>query len=255
MNPAAFSLDGKLALVTGSSQGIGLALARALGCAGARLVLNGRDSERLQQATEQLESEGLTACGQPFDVTDRQQTREHIGKIEADIGAIDILVNNAGMQHRAALQDFEFDDWDRLMDLNLNAVFNVTRPVAAGMIARQSGKIINVCSIQSRLARPGIAPYTASKHAIQGLTRGMCADWAKYGIQANGIAPGYFDTELTAALVADPEFSAWVCRRTPAARWGRVEDLGGAAVFLASEASDFVNGQVLFVDGGMSSTV
>ncbi len=250
-----FSLAGKNALVTGSSRGIGLALARALGSAGASVILNGRDGERLQQAAAQLEGEDIAVTVASFDVTDREQTARQIAAIEADVGAVDILVNNAGMQHRGELQDFEFADWDRIMDLNLNSIFNVTRPVARGMIARGGGKIINICSIQSRLARPNIAPYTASKHAVQGLTRGMCADWARHNIQANGIAPGYFDTELTAALVADPEFSAWVSKRTPAGRWGRVDELGGAAIFLASAASDFVNGQVLFIDGGMSSAV
>jgi gluconate 5-dehydrogenase len=250
-----FSLQGKRALITGSSQGIGLALARALGSAGASLILNGRDAGRLQQAAAQLESENLSVEVSSFDVTDRDQTETHIEAIESDIGAIDILVNNAGMQHRRELENFEFGDWDRLMDLNLNSIFNVSRPVARGMIARDGGKIINICSIQARLARPGIAPYTASKHAVLGLTRGMCADWAQYNIQANGIAPGYFDTELTAALVADPEFSAWVGKRTPAGRWGQVKELGGMTIFLASAASDFVNGQVMFVDGGMSSTI
>ena len=250
-----FSLQGKRALITGSSQGIGLALARALGSAGASLILNGRDAGRLQQAAAQLESENLSVEVSSFDVTDRDQTENHIKVIESDIGAIDILVNNAGMQHRRELENFEFGDWDRLMDLNLNSIFNVSRPVARSMIARGGGKIINICSIQARLARPGIAPYTASKHAVLGLTRGMCADWAQYNIQANGIAPGYFDTELTSALVADPEFSAWVGKRTPAGRWGQVKELGGAAIFLASTASNFVNGQVMFVDGGMSSTV
>ncbi len=255
MDLTPFSLQGKLALVTGSSQGIGLALARALGTAGARVVLNGRDEARLRQAQAQLQGEGLEVSIAAFDVTDRDRTEQQVQAIESDIGAIDILVNNAGTTVRRELQDFEFADWDRLVDLNLNAIFNVSRPVARHMIGRARGKIINICSIQTRLARPGIAPYAATKHAVQGLTRGMCADWAKYDIQINGIAPGYFATELTASLVADPEFSAWVCKRTPADRWGRVEDLGGAAVFLASAASDFVNGQVLFVDGGMSSVV
>lgn len=250
-----FSLAGKRALVTGSSRGIGLALARALGSAGASVILNGRDRESLEAAAAQLESEVPSATVAAFDVTDRDATARAIATIESDGGPIDILVNNAGLTHRAPLHEFEFEDWDRLMDLNLDSIFNVSRPVARGMIARGGGKIINICSIQTRLARPGIAAYTASKHAVQGLTRGMCVDWAQYNIQANGIAPGYFQTELTAALVADPEFSAWVGKRTPAGRWGRVEELGGAAVFLASAASDFVNGQVLFVDGGMSSAV
>ena len=249
-----FSLENRRALVTGSSQGIGLALSLALARAGATIILNGRDESRLDATSQLFESENLDVECCAFDVTDRQQVIECIDQLEHS-GPIDILVNNAGMQHRNNLEDFEFDDWDRLMDLNLNSVFNVSRSVARHMIPRRKGKIINICSIQTALARPSIAPYTASKGAVANLTKGMCADWAKYNIQANGLAPGYFETELTAALVADQSFSDWLAQRTPAGRWGKVEELGGAVVFLASAASSFVNGHILYVDGGMGSCV
>ncbi|MFT5112064.1 MAG: gluconate 5-dehydrogenase [Parasphingorhabdus sp.] len=249
-----FNLDGRRALVTGSSQGIGLALSLAMARAGATIILNGRSSEKLQAAKALFDQAGLSAEYCVFDVTDRQQVAEKVDELE-QTGPIDILVNNAGMQHRAALEDFEFEDWDRLMNLNLNSVFNVSKAVVRHMIERKQGKIINICSIQTALARPSIAPYTASKGAVANLTKGMCTDWAKYNIQANGLAPGYFETELTAALVADETFTAWLKQRTPAGRWGKVEELGGAAIFLASSASNFVNGHILYVDGGMGSCV
>jgi len=191
----------------------------------------------------------------PFDVTDSAAVAAGIARIEAGIGPIDILVNNAGIQRRAPLEDFPEATWRELMRTNLDSVFFVAQAVARHMIPRGRGKIVNVCSVQSELGRPGIAPYAASKGAVKMLTKGMCADWARHGLQVNGLGPGYFATELTAALVADPEFSAWLCKRTPAGRWGRVEELGGAMVFLASGASDFVNGQVIYVDGGLTSVV
>ena len=249
-----FDLRGRRALVTGSNRGIGLALALALGHAGARVVLNGRDTDRLAAAAQRFADAGLEAETCAFDVTDRAQVFEQVDRLTA-VAPLDILVNNAGMQHRRALEEFEFEDWQRLMDLNVNAVFHVGQAVARHMIARRRGKIVNICSIQSLLARPSIAPYTTSKGAVANLTKGMCADWARYNIQVNGLAPGYFDTELTAALVNDAEFTAWLQKRTPAGRWGQVEELGGAAVFLASRASDFVNGHILYVDGGMGACV
>ena len=250
-----FSLSGCRALITGSSQGIGFALAAAMGKAGATVILNGRTEKKLNLAAQKLRDAGLLVETCVFDVTDRVEVATSISNVETQIGAIDILVNNAGMQHRAPLESFEFEDWDRLMNLNLNSVFNVSKAVVQYMIARKAGKIINICSIQSALARPSIAPYTASKGAVANLTKGMCADWAQYNIQTNGLAPGYFETELTAALVQDESFSAWLAQRTPAGRWGKVEELGGAAVFLASSASSFVNGHMLYVDGGMGSCV
>ncbi len=250
-----FDLSSRQVLVTGSSQGIGYALAAGLARAGATPILNGRSAERLELAAEKLKQAGIHCEQAVFDVTDREAVSNAVAKIESDIGPIDILINNAGKQDRAPLEEFGDDNWDRLMDLNLNSVFTVSRNVAKGMIARKAGKIINICSIQTLMARPSIAPYTASKGAVANLTKGMATDWAQYNIQSNGLAPGYFATELTKSLVEDEEFTAWLCKRTPAGRWGKVEELTGAAIFLASAASSFVNGHILYVDGGMSACV
>ena len=248
-----FDLSGKTALITGSSTGIGLALARGLAGAGAAVVLNARNDDKLQAAAQTLRARGGTVHAQAFDVTDAPAVVDAVAKIEAEIGAIDILVNNAGMQKRAALQDFEMADWQQLMRTNLDSVFIVGQAVARHMIARGRGKIINICSVQSELGRPGIAPYTASKGALKMLTKGMAIDWGPHGLQVNGLGPGYFKTELNQALVDNPEFSAWLIGRTPSRRWGDVEDLVGAAVFLASDASRFVNGHILYVDGGVTA--
>lgn len=248
-----FGLSGKRALITGSSKGIGYALARGLSGAGAEIVINGRDAARLDQAAAGLREAGASVTTAVFDVTDPQAVRAGVAKVEAETGAIDILINNAGMQHRTPLEDFPDDAWDMLMRTNLNSVFNVGKAVAKHMIERKQGKIINICSVQTALARPGIAPYVASKGAVANLTKGMCTDWAKYGLQVNGLAPGYFETELTEALVADEEFSAWLSNRTPAGRWGKVDELVGAAVFLSSDSASFVNGHILYVDGGITA--
>ncbi|MGB5215627.1 MAG: SDR family oxidoreductase [Anderseniella sp.] len=248
-----FGLSGKRALITGSSKGIGYALARGLSGAGAEIVINGRDAARLDQAAAGLREAGASVTTAVFDVTDPQAVRAGVAKVEAETGAIDILINNAGMQHRTPLEDFPDDAWDMLMRTNLNSVFNVGKAVAKHMIERKQGKIINICSVQTALARPGIAPYVASKGAVANLTKGMCTDWAKYGLQVNGLAPGYFETELTEALVADEEFSAWLSIRTPAGRWGKVDELVGAAVFLSSDSASFVNGHILYVDGGITA--
>lgn len=250
-----FDLSGKRALITGSSQGIGYALAGGLASAGATIILNGRNQARLAQAAQALEGTGATVHQAAFDVTDRAAVVEAIDRIEADIGPIDILVNNAGMQHRTTLEDFPEDAWHKLMTTNLDSVFFVGQTVARHMIGRNAGKIINICSVQSELGRPSIAPYTASKGAVKMLTKGMCIDWAKHNIQVNGIGPGYFDTELNKALVEDPAFSEWLAKRTPAGRWGDVEELIGAAIFLASPSSSFVNGHILYVDGGITSSL
>lgn len=250
-----FDLSGRRALITGSSAGIGLALAGGLGRAGAQVVLNGRRQDVLEAACASLRDAGIDAQAQCFDVTDEAAVNTGIADLEARLGPIDILINNAGMQHRGPLDAFELDDWRRLMRTNLDSVFLVTRAVVSGMISRGRGKIINICSVQSELARPGIAPYAASKGALKMLTRNMCAEWARHGIQCNGIGPGYFETELNAALVADPAFSEWLSARTPAGRWGKVEELVGAGVFLAGDASSFVNGHVLYVDGGITSVL
>ena len=255
INAQTFRLDGRLALVTGSSTGIGLALARGLAQAGAAVVLNGRDAQRLAQAAAELASEGLSVHTMPFDVTDRAAVDVAVAEIEAQIGAIDVLVNNAGMQRRAPFQDVAEADWHALMHTNVDSVFHVGQAVARRMIARRRGRIINICSVMSELGRPGTAPYTASKGAVKMLTKGMAIDLGPHGINVNGLGPGYFKTELTEKLVADAAFSSWLVGRTPNRRWGDVEDLAGAAVFLASDASRFVNGHILYVDGGVTATL
>jgi gluconate 5-dehydrogenase len=250
-----FSLAGRRALVTGSSQGIGFALAKGLAAAGAEIVLNGRDEGKLAEAARTLEGEGAVVHVLAFDVTDHDGVRAAVDRFEAETGQIDILVNNAGMQYRTPLEDFPADAFERLLQTNVASVFHVGQAVARHMIGRGAGKVINIASVQTALARPGIAPYTATKGAVGNLTKGMATDWAKHGLQCNAIAPGYFDTPLNAALVADPEFSAWLEKRTPAGRWGKVEELVGACVFLASDASSFVNGHTLYVDGGITASL
>ncbi|MDQ0455827.1 gluconate 5-dehydrogenase [Rhizobium paknamense] len=244
-----FDLTGKRALVTGSSQGIGLALAKGLAEAGATLVLNGRNRDKLEAAATEFSNPVELL---DFDVTDHAAARAAVDEFEAKKGAIDILVNNAGMQHRSPLEDFPADAFERLLQTNIASVFHVGQAVARHMIGRGRGKIINIASVQTALARPSIAPYTATKGAVGNLTKGMATDWAKHGLQCNAIAPGYFDTPLNAALVADPAFSAWLEKRTPAGRWGQVEELVGACIFLSSDASSFVNGHILYVDGGIT---
>lgn len=250
-----FSLTGRRALVTGSSQGIGYALAEGLAGAGAEIVLNGRDTTKLAAAAARLSSAGARVTTLAFDATDHDGVREAIDGFEAEMGPIDILINNAGMQHRTPLEDFPADRFEALLQTNVASVFHVGQACARHMIGRSAGKIINIASVQTALARPGIAPYTATKGAVANLTKGMATDWARHGLQINAIAPGYFDTPLNAALVADPEFSAWLEKRTPAGRWGNVDELVGAAVFLASPASSFVNGHTLFVDGGITASL
>ncbi|MFK7871520.1 MAG: SDR family oxidoreductase [Roseobacter sp.] len=250
-----FSLSGRRALITGSSQGIGLALAHGLSEAGAEIVLNGRDRAKLDTAAQGLQARGAVVHPLAFDATDHDAVRAAVDGFEAETGPIDILINNAGMQHRTELQDFPADAFERLLQTNIASVFHVGQAVARHMIARGTGKIINIASVQTALARPGIAPYTATKGAVGNLTKGMATDWAKHGLQCNAIAPGYFDTPLNAALVADPEFSAWLEKRTPAGRWGQVEELVGAAVFLSAPASSFVNGHILYVDGGITASL
>ena len=255
MTLAAFDLGGKRALVTGSGQGIGLALATALAEAGCAVVLNGRDAAKLDRAAATLRAAGHAAETAAFDVTDHAAVGAAVARIERDLGPLDILVNNAGIQRRMPLQDFPVDTWHEIVATNLDSVFFVGQAAARHMIPRKRGKIINIVSVQSELGRQTIAPYAATKGAVKMLTRGMCADWARFGIQCNGIGPGYFATPLNQALVDDPAFSDWLCQRTPAGRWGRVDELGGAVVFLASAASDFVNGQMIYVDGGLTAVV
>ncbi|MEP1208965.1 MAG: SDR family oxidoreductase [Rhizobiaceae bacterium] len=249
-----FDLAGKRALVTGSSQGIGFALAKGLLNAGASVILNGRDTTKLAAAAAELAAGGDVHT-LAFDATDHAGAKSAVDGFEAEHGAIDILVNNAGMQFRTPLEDFPADMFAKMLETNISTVFNVGQAVANHMIRRGSGKIINIASVQTALARPGIAPYTATKGAVGNLTKGMATDWAKHGLQVNAIAPGYFDTPLNEALVKDPEFSAWLEKRTPAGRWGNVEELVGACIFLSSAASSFVNGHTLYVDGGITASL
>ncbi|MBC7729415.1 MAG: SDR family oxidoreductase [Microbacteriaceae bacterium] len=250
-----FRLDHRLALITGSSSGIGLALARGLGQAGAALVLNGRDGAKLAATAAELRAEGLTVHESAFDVTDADASEAAVARIEAAVGPIEILVNNAGLQRRGAFHEFLPADWQAVMRTNVDSMFFVGQAVAKRMVPRGRGRIINICSVQSELGRPGIAPYAASKGAVKMLTKGMAIDLGPHGITVNGIGPGYFKTELTQKLVDDPTFSAWLINRTPSRRWGEVEDLAPAAVFLASDAGRFVNGHILYVDGGVTATL
>lgn len=245
-------MTGRVALVTGSSRGIGYALAGGLLAAGATVVLNGRDPGTLDSARAALvEQTGGTAVVEAFDVTDSAAIAASVGRIEDSVGPVDILVNNAGVQIRKPLQAFGDDEWDVLLDTNLGAAFRVGREVARRMLPRGRGKIVNICSVQSELARPGTAPYAAAKGGLKMLTKGMCADFGPSGIQVNGLAPGYIATELTAPLMADEAFDGWVRARTPAGRWGTVADLIGPLLFLVSPAADYVNGQILAADGGI----
>lgn len=250
-----FSLDGGVVLVTGSSQGIGRALATACAEAGAHVVINARSADTVQTAVDQLVDAGLSASGAVADVTDEDAVVAMVTEIEATIGPISGLINNAGIQRRAPVLDFDVETYREVIDMNLVSPFIVSKAVGKHMAERARGRIVNIGSVQSQLGRPSIVPYTASKGGVVLLTRGLCADLGPLGIQVNCIAPGYFQTELTQALVDDPVFSQWVADRTPTGRWGNVDELGGAAVFLLSDAASFINGQTLFVDGGMTAVV
>jgi len=250
-----FDLSGRYALITGASQGLGYTLARGLARHGATVILNARNTSRLEDAVARLRAEGLSAHALPFDVTDADAARDGVNRAQTEWGPLDILINNAGMQHRAPLDQFPLERWDALIRTNVSSLFYVGQPVAERMIARGRGKIINIASVMSELARPGIAPYTASKGAVRNLTRGMATDWGPHGLQVNAIAPGYFRTALTQPLVDDAAFTRWLNARTPTGRWGDPDELVGAAVFLASDASSFVNGHVLYVDGGLTACV
>jgi len=247
-----FSLTHKTALVTGSSQGIGLAIARGLAEAGAHVILNGRNAEKLAQAEATFKQAGLSAESCCFDVTNPEEIKKALKSIGSKI---DILVNNTGIQKRSLLVDMPLSDWKAVIDTNLTSAFIVSQAVAKGMIERKSGKIVNICSLMSELARPTTGNYAASKGGLKMLTKAMCGEWAKENIQINGLAPGYISTELTQVLKNDPKFDAWIKGRTPANRWGEVEDLVGACVFLCSPAANFVNGQILTVDGGLSAVI
>jgi len=247
-----FELSGKVALVTGAYRGLGFAIAQGLARAGASVVLNGRRIEAVEPAARALTAQSLKASTAIFDVTDGDAVRAAVTAIENEHGRIDVLVNNAGIQRRGALADFSQQDWDDIIATNLTAPFVVSQAVLPGMIARKSGKIVHIASLMSEMARPSVVPYTAAKGGVRQLTRGMAVELAPHNIQVNAIAPGYFATEMNRALIDNPEFNAWVCKRTPAGRWGQPDELAGTAVFLASSASNYITGQLLIVDGGMS---
>jgi gluconate 5-dehydrogenase len=255
MSTSLFNLAGKIALITGSGQGIGFGIAGGLGQAGATIILNGRNAERLNRAVSTLSQEGLKVFGYSFDVSDSKQVDQKISTIEREVGPVDILVNNAGIQRRGPLETIEESVWREVIETNLTAVFLLSKRVVKGMIDRRSGKIINICSLMSEISRPTIAPYTASKGGVKMLTKAMAVEWAKYNIQVNGIGPGFIVTEMNRALLDDQKFNAMVQSRTPAGRWGEPSDLMGAAVFLASRASDYITGQIIYVEGGILSAL
>ena len=250
-----FDLTGKVALVTGGGSGLGNAIARGLAEAGATVVVNGRRRDKLEEAVDVLRGAGLRAGFSAFDVTDSAAVNAGVGAAVAEHGTIDVLVNNAGMQHRQPIEDFSDADWLKLMNTNVNAAFYAARAVIPAMKARRSGKIINICSVLSFISRPSIVPYATSKGALAMFTKGVAVELAAHNIQVNGIAPGFYKTEMNTALFTNPEFDAWVCKRTPAARWGNPEELVGAAVFLAAAASNYVSGQIVCVDGGFTSAM
>lgn len=250
-----FDLTGKTALVTGSSRGLGRAMAEGLAVAGARILINGTDPERVAQAVAEFQAAGYQVDAAPFDVTNEPEILRTFEGFDAAGIAVDILVNNAGIQFRKPMVELATADWQRVIDTNLTSAFMIGREAAKRMIARGHGKVVNIGSLTSELARATVAPYTVAKGGIKMLTRAMAAEWAEHGIQANAIGPGYMITDMNQALIENPSFDAWVKGRTPARRWGRPEELVGAAVFLASSASDYVNGQIIYVDGGMSSVL
>jgi gluconate 5-dehydrogenase len=250
-----FDLTGRRALVTGSSRGLGLAMAHALAGAGAAVVLNARDEVALGAAAADLARTGADVKALTFDVTSEDSVNEAVAHCETQIGQIDILVNNAGMQFRGPLEDYALDKFEQMLSTHVVSTFSVSKAVARGMISRRHGRIINICSVLTSVARPTAAPYGAAKAAVANLTRGMAADWAPMGLNINAIAPGYFKTDLNKTLLADQKFNDWVEQRTPQRRWGELDELGGAAIFLASPASSFINGHILYVDGGFTAVV
>ena len=243
-----FNIEGKRILITGSTSGIGNVLAEGLAQAGAFVILNGRTEKNVDQAVKSFLARGYKTSGAAFDITKAEEVELRIAELESDLGTIDVLVNNAGIQHRAPLEEFKLEDWNKVINTNLTGAFIVSQAVIKLMITRRSGKIINICSLQSELARPSIAPYSTAKGGLKMLTRSMATEWAKYNIQVNAIGPGYFKTEMTKALWENQEFDTWLRKRTPANRWGNPEELIGTLIYLSSAASSFLNGQIIYVD-------
>jgi gluconate 5-dehydrogenase len=250
-----FNLRGKTVLITGSTRGLGYIMAKGLGSAGARIILNGRNAEKLEKSVDELRKEGFNVNGYAFDITKKQEICEKMSLIEKEIGSIDVLVNNAGIQKRALLIEMEESLWREVIETNLTGAFLVSQQAAKGMIARKSGKVINVCSVLSELGRATIAPYAAAKGGLKMLTKSMAVEWARYNIQVNGIGPGYIITDMTRSLAENTKFDQWLKNRTPAHRWGQPEELIGTLIFLASQASNFVNGQIIYVDGGILASI
>ncbi|MEM7627160.1 MAG: SDR family oxidoreductase [Planctomycetota bacterium] len=256
MGSGRFDLSGRRALITGSTQGLGLTLARGLARAGASVVINGRTETKVGRVVDTFNVDQLAAAALVMDATDVQGVVEGVQRIENDgRGPIDILVNNVGIHQRAPLAEMSNAAWDTVISTNLTSAFTVSREVAKGMLERKAGKIINICSLMSDLGRPTTGNYAAAKGGLRMLTRAMAVEWAGANIQVNAIGPGYFATELTRELVSDEKFNAWICERTPANRWGNPDELIGAAVFFASSASSFINGQILYVDGGLTASI
>jgi gluconate 5-dehydrogenase len=254
MHKNLFDLTGRRILITGSNGGIGYSLALGLAEHGATVILNGRNGEKLHAAAELLRKQGLSAEEARFDITDEAEVASGIALLDSP-GGVDVLINNAGIQRRISLEQVDLKTWNEVLLTNLTSAMLVSREIAKRMIEKRAGKIINICSLMSDLGRITTGPYTASKGGLKMLTKAMCADWAQYNIQINSIGPGYFITEMTQVLADNPQFDAWVKARTPAQRWGKPEELVGSAVFLSSAASDFVNGQMIYVDGGMISVL
>lgn len=249
-----FNLTGKIALVTGATQGLGFAMASGLGKSGAKIVFNDIVPERIQTALLNYKELGIDAYGYNFNVTDTKSVDEQVKKIEQEVGPIDILINSAGIMRKGKLEELSDEDWQAVIDVNLTSVFKVTRSVVKGMIERKRGKIININSMMSELGRPGVGAYAAAKGGLKMLTKNMAVEWARHNIQTNGIGPGYHLSDITKVLAEDEKFNKLLMSRTPAKRWGTPEDLMGTAIFLASEASNFVNGHILYVDGGILSS-
>ena len=250
-----FDLSGKIALITGSSRGLGFSIAKALFNSGATIIINGRNQKTLDEASKKINHNETRIYKYPFDITSIDDIHKNVSHIKKNIGPIDILVNNAGIQSRELLTNIKKSDWDNVLKTNLTSPFILSQAIAPDMIENKSGKIINICSITSEVARPSIAPYVTAKGGLKMLTKAMAIEWAQYNIQVNGIGPGMFKTEMNTALVEDKKFNKWVCERTPAGRWGEPDELSGTAVFLASEASSYINGQIIYVDGGFLSSM
>jgi gluconate 5-dehydrogenase len=254
--PSLFDLTGRTALITGSTRGIGFALAQGLAEAGAAVIVNSRQQDAVTQAVSKLQTLGLNARGAAFDVADPAGVDAAFEGFDRDGLAIDILINNAGIQHRQPMLDLSLDDWNRIINTNLTAAFMVGRAAARRMVNRgNGGKIINIGSLTSEAGRATVAPYTVAKGGIKMLSKAMAAEWAQFNIQANSIGPGYILTDMNEALINNPSFDAWVKSSNPAQRWGRPEELVGTAIFLASGASSYVNGQIIYVDGGWLSVL